>query len=60
MTETLELPHNIQVKHIDAFLSEVWHNFKFARRFRGETAWSDAERYANDMALNLTYNTSTR
>jgi hypothetical protein len=59
-TETVEFAHGIYVKHHDAFMSEVWKDYKFLYRFKGETAWSDAERYANDMCLTLTYNTSPR
>ena len=51
MTEVMDFGWGIRVEHDDAALvSKVIDNGKL-KTFKGETAWSDAERYAYDLRV---------
>jgi hypothetical protein len=41
--------YGIERHDLTAFLSIVYINGTFEKRFQGETAWSDAQRYALDI-----------
>lgn len=50
MTETLRYDFGICVLHDDDnLLSYVVDNGKTVKKFKGESAWMDAERFAEDM-----------
>ena len=56
MTETLQFGWDICVVHDDANLtSYVIDDGKTVKVFRGETAWSDAERLADDIVTERSY-----
>ena len=49
--QTVSFGHGVIVVHFDlAMTSRVFDNGSIAAAFRGETAWSDAERFAYDLA----------
>lgn len=52
-TEPVVTKYEFGVERHDltAFLSIVYVNGTFQKRFQGETAWSDAQRYALDIVL---------
>ena len=54
MTETLEYGWGVVVKHYDNMNSAVIDNGK-TKKFRGEYAWSNAERYAYDLTVSRQY-----
>ena len=43
--------YGIERQDLTAFLSIVYINGAFEKRFQGETAWSDAQRFALDLVL---------
>jgi hypothetical protein len=43
--------YGIERHDLTAFLSIVYINGTFEKRFQGETAWSDAQRYALDIVM---------
>ena len=43
--------YGIEVQDLTNFLSVVYINGTFEKRFQGETAWSDAQRFALDLVL---------
>ena len=56
MTETLHYDYNICVVHDDDNLTTyVVDHGKTVKKFKGETAWCDAERLAGDMETERRY-----
>jgi hypothetical protein len=52
MSETMDAGQGVTVTHLSDFDSVVYVDGKPVERFSGsEVAWSDAERYAGDLAL---------
>lgn len=47
--EITQYGYGIERHDLTAFLSIVYVNGTFEKRFQGETAWSDAQRYALDL-----------
>lgn len=55
-TETLTYNYNICVLHDDDNLvSYVVDNGKTVKKFKGESAWMDAERFAEDLEFERMY-----
>ena len=53
--ETKDYGHGITTQTTgDGMLAIVWNNGK-TKKFRGETAWMDAERYAQDLVFKVIY-----
>jgi hypothetical protein len=53
--ETKDYGHGITTQITeDGMLAIVWENGK-TKKFRGETAWMDAERYAQDLVFKVIY-----
>jgi hypothetical protein len=53
--DVVEFGFGIEVEHLDNMRSIVLDNGEFVKEFRGEFAWSNAERYAYDMTVKLQY-----
>lgn len=55
--DTLELQAEFGIYEIwsSSFAAEVKKEGKIIKRFRGETAWSDAERFVNDLIFATLY-----
>jgi hypothetical protein len=49
--EVTKYDYGIERHDLTAFLSIVYINGTFEKRFQGETAWSDAQRFALDLVL---------
>ena len=54
-TETVYFHDSVVVKHLDNMNSVLYVDAKRKQRYHGETAWMDAERDANDIALERMY-----
>ena len=54
-TETVYFHDSVCVKHLDNMNSVLYVDAKRKQRYHGETAWMDAERDANDIALERMY-----
>jgi hypothetical protein len=52
--ETTDYGHGITVES-DSMSGIVRVNGKIVKKFRGETAWSDAERHATDLMFKVMY-----
>ena len=57
--ETTDYGHGITVES-DSMSGIVRVNGKAVKKFRGETAWSDAERHAKDLMLKAMYASATQ
>ena len=55
MIETLQYGWGISVMHLDSMNSIVINEGLSVKPFRGETAWSDAERFAFDLVTSRKY-----
>lgn len=49
--ETIYFHDSVVVKHLDNMNSVLYVDAKRKQRYYGETAWMDAERDANDIAI---------
>lgn len=47
--EIVKYDYGVERQDLTPFLSIVYVNGTFQKRFQGETAWSDAQRYALDL-----------
>lgn len=53
--ETIYFHDSVVVKHLDNMNSVLYVDTKRKKRYHGETAWMDAERDANDIAVKRMY-----